>query len=596
MMERQYFNFGKGHVKAAVIAIAISVVIHIGFTILAMNVNMDMNSAADLEKTPRKYDTLKLESVQVAPEVNEKVLDALRSVGKGVMPETDQLVEDKSVKPEEGITEPETIDNPKFAGDDIAMAEPEPPPPMAEIMPPPREILEIENRAVGDTVSKFERHVIPKLERVSDAPDMILPPSSQQLAIAGASGNGSAKGITAPGTANIVRKVVGGMDSTAKLQAPVISKEDKDAGPDGKKELFSETLEEVTDVEPIERVLKASIQTYASSHDKKYGYFKLNVERAGSQLLPVLPKDIILVQDCSASMSEKRLYFCREGLRRALAHIGPSDRFNIAKFADNTETCFPDWVRKTPANLDKAEDYINSMVANGNTDLFTSMSDLLKLPATEGRPIIAFVITDGLVNKGITDNSAIIGEFTRKNAGKISVFTLGTSQLANLYLVDLLSYCNKGYVNVISKGRWDIPDSIERVMQGIRRPVLADLRVQIPDGSSCEMYPSQVSNLYLDRPLVLYGRYRRGERQLIFQAVGHAGATACDMIFDLPLDSNPVDTDDRKNQDIRKKWAQRKIYHLIGEYTRTKDKAILLEMRRTARKYKEPIPYKRRFF
>ncbi len=232
------------------------------------------------------------------------------------------------------------------------------------------------------------------------------------------------------------------------------------------------------------------------------------------------------------------------------------------------------------------------MQAKGNTDLFASMSDLLALPQRPERPIIAFVVTDGIVNKGITDNSEIIGKFSRENNGKISVFTLGTSQAANRYLIDLLSYCNKGYVNLVSKGRWDIPDSVEKVMQGISRPVLADLFIQIPSASSFEIYPRQVSNLYLDRPLTLYGRYSKGEEQLLFQAIGHAGSTPCDLMFDLPLNNGNAKLD----ENIREKWAQHKIYHLIGEFTRTRDKEVLRDLRRTAKTYKQPIPYKRSLF
>jgi Ca-activated chloride channel family protein len=257
------------------------------------------------------------------------------------------------------------------------------------------------------------------------------------------------------------------------------------------------------------------------------------------------------------------------------------------------ETCFEDWVTKTPETLEQAEEYINSMQSVGYTDLFASMRDLLSVDSREGRPVVAFVITDGLANKGVTDNTQIIGEFSRLNAGRISVFTMGTFEKANQYLIDLLSYCNKGHVNVVTSGRWDIPDVAESVMLGISRPVLSDLRLQFSAGSSVEVYPQQVSNLYLDRPLVLYGRYRKGETRLVFQAVGQAGSRACDMVFDLPLAHSPTDSMDKS---IRQKWARQKIYHLIGEYARSRNRDVLLELRRTARTYNEEIPYKRSLF
>ena len=130
-------------------------------------------------------------------------------------------------------------------------------------------------------------------------------------------------------------------------------------------------------------------------------------------------------------------------------------------------------------------------------------------------------------------------------------------------------------------------------MKGMSRPVWGDQRLKFPSKASYEVYPQQVSNLYLDMPLVIYGRYRKGEKRLLFQAVGLAGTTPCDLIFDLPLAEEEVRGDDK---DIRKKWAQQKIYHLIGEYARTRDAAVLKELGKTSSTYNEPIPYKRSLF
>lgn len=577
-------SFGHQHVVAAAVAAAVSMVLHIGMGYVAMQVNLQLSGSNALERPPRKFEPVQLGSVEINPQVQEQVLTALRDVTSEAAPVSAEAVDELGVAPEEVVTEP-----PPPEEHDVANISEPTPVPMREAWTPAHQaIVVIEDRAVGDALPGLERRLVPKIERVENAPDVVLPGS--QVRVVAARGPSSAP-VKAPSVAEVGEKVVGGLEKKPRVVVPEVVNEAM--APGGSKELFEEDVEEVTNVEPIERVLTARVETYTTLRDLRYGYFKLEVERAGKELLPVRPKDIILVQDCSASMSEQRLYFCREGLRRCLAHIGPADRFNIAKFADHTETCFDNWVRKTPGTLEKAEAYINDMKAGGYTDLFASMQDLLTLDQRAARPVVAFVITDGLANKGLTDHTQIIGEFSSRNAGKISIFTMGTSQQANEYLIDLLSYCNKGYVNVISKGRWDIPESAEIIMQGISRPVLADLRLQFPAEASFEVYPQQVSNLYLDRPLVLYGRYRRGESRLLFQAVGQAGATRCDLIFDLPLGGEVGKSDDKG---IRQRWAKQKIYHLIGEYARTRDQAALLELRRTAREYNEDIPYKRSLF
>jgi hypothetical protein len=580
---QQESSFGREHIPAAAVAAVASIVVHIGLVWMAGLVNLQLLGRTESTRPPRKYESIALGAVEVNPETQEEVLTALRALGGDAPLHVAESVEEFRVEPELAATEPPVVDEGALAGETEAIAEPSAVP-APEAWTPKQAIMAVENAVVKEVLPGLERRLIPSIERVPDAPDLFLTPSRERVPGATAIG----QPVAPQPVADIAEAVVGGAVESAAPEGI-----DESVAPGGERELFEETPEEVTDVDPIEQVLTASIETYSNLRDYRYGYFKLEVERAGKQLLPVRPKDIMLVQDCSASMSEQRLYFCREGLRRSLAHIGAADRFNIARFADNVETCFEDWVTKTPETLEQAEEYINSMQSVGYTDLFASMRDLLSVDSREGRPVVAFVITDGLANKGVTDNTQIIGEFSRLNAGRISVFTMGTFEKANQYLIDLLSYCNKGHVNVVTSGRWDIPDVAESVMLGISRPVLSDLRLQFSAGSSVEVYPQQVSNLYLDRPLVLYGRYRKGETRLVFQAVGQAGSRACDMVFDLPLAHSPTDSMDKS---IRQKWARQKIYHLIGEYARSRNRDVLLELRRTARTYNEEIPYKRSLF
>lgn len=570
-----------GHVFAASLAAVFSIAVH---GLLAFVVSrVDMSFFSRLKYTPpeRQYPALQIGSVEVSEVMQSQVLTALRELGQAQPPDVTRSVDEMQVAPEVGVTEPPALKEladlpPELAG----VSEPELAPPSDQWMPR-QEILAIENVAVGDALAGLERRMIPAIERITSAPDVVLPVSSSQM------GKPHAEGFpVASPSPQMQNRVAAPAPSDTVDRAPVVVQTESGH------ELFEEKAEDIRDIEPVDQLLTARVEIYHDRRDSKSTYFRLVVERAGEQLLPVRQKDIMLVQDASASMAEQRLYFCREAMRRSLAHIGTADRFNVAKFADRTEFCFPDWVAKTPETLTRAEAFINDMQAVGNTDLFTSMQDLLKAKRQPGRPVIAFVITDGLVNMGLTDSTDIIGAFTRENQGRISVFTMGVSALANRYLIDLLSYCNCGSVKVVESGRWDIPEAAETIMRGIQRPVLSDLSLQLGADSSVEMYPQQVGNLYLDRPLVLFGKCNRDERLLVFQALGMAGKTQCDMIFDLPLTASETGADTRGDASIRDLWAQQKIYHLLGVYARTRDKSVLRELRSTGREYDQPVPYR----
>jgi len=431
----------------------------------------------------------------------------------------------------------------------------------------------------------LERRVIPAIERIPNAPDIVLP---ARPAPAGTSPTERFP-VAAPSLASLLHRGIAPPPLDAlDRQAPVMAQRPP------QRELFEETPEHITDVEPVERVLAARVEVFLDRRDQTFGYFRLIVERTGENLLPVRPKDVLLVQDGSASMAEQRMFFCREALRRALSMVGIGDRFNVASFADRTTLCFPDWVVKTPETLTQAEAFIDAMKATGNTDLFTSMQDLLNVSRLPGRPIIALLVTDGLVNKGMTDSTDIIGAFTRQNQGAISVFTTGVSSQANRYLIDLLSYCNGGAVQLIESGRWDIPPAIEEVMRSIQRPVLSDLSLRFGADSTIEVYPTHVGNLYLDRPMVVYGRYPLDVPVLVVQAVGQAGAMRCDMIFDLPLKATLADGERQFGDPaIREMWAQQKIYYLLSQYARMRDADLLKSIQQTGREYGLSVPYRR---
>ena len=119
-------------------------------------------------------------------------------------------------------------------------------------------------------------------------------------------------------------------------------------------ELFKETLEEITPLKPIERVLAAQATAYESRWDRKYSYFKVEITGLGPDVLTVMPKDVILMQDCSASMAERRLFFCRQGINACLEILGDDDRFEVIAFRQKDDRCFGSLVDNEASNIAKA--------------------------------------------------------------------------------------------------------------------------------------------------------------------------------------------------------------------------------------------------
>ncbi len=572
------------HVSAAAVACVLSVVVHIGLMIGVLKLDIPLPGMLSNVRLPERARPMKLGEVRRAPESPTEAAD------NEAAPTMDDVVDTAAklgVPVPASLLAPPAAPTEEVESETPNLAEPVPPE-LPEVWQPRQEIVAIEKAVAKLDVAPIDRVTIPTLDRVIAAPDIALPVERSLAAPPPLQSTGPGKQVLSrsPSTASIV------LPSPARsLESPQPATVPSEAVVSESAELFKETLEEITPLKPIERVLAARAVTYESRRDKEYGYFKVEIEGLGSDVLPVIPKDVILMQDCSASMAERRLYFCRQGLNACLDLLGDQDRFDVVGFRQIADRCFGSLVNNVPSNIEKAREFIKSMRPGGNTDILSSIRDFVAMPREAGRPIIVLMVSDGLATAGKTGSSDIIGEFSQMNDGMLSIYTIGTVQTADQYLLDLLSYSNRGEVIPLGKGRWSIPGSISAAMSKISRPVLADVGFRFPVGSTCEVYPVQTGNLYLDRPLVLYGRYPRGEKSVTFQAVGEGQNMKCDMLFDVALSEGAGDGD----KTVRSQWAKQKVYHLIGQYARRQDPDTLREIRSTAREYKVNVPHRGKF-
>jgi len=583
------------HVIVAVLAAILSIGAHIAALIYASQVDLALLPPIPAPKPDLRQAALALpmKLLEVTREVRRVTRpDGLRAGDASFSSDPSREADTTAESPTEAAVEPPPVGDTHFVGAHETVAEPSDLPERAG-WEPRQEILAIQKRDIAADVSKVERRIVPKLERVATAPDIVDSIRREEYLDRAVDSIVKATAptpiINIPTTPAQIEQAVEDILSPSMTNGErevTIAEPEAESGTN----LFTETTEEVTPYKPIERLLKARLVRYDSRGDDPYGYFRIEIERIGAEVLPVIPKDVILVQDSSASIAEQRLYFCRQGLVKCLGVLNPKDRFNVMAFRDTTYTCFHDWAPVTDENIARAKQFIAVLKSNGETDLYASITKVLELNRTPGRPVVVLLVTDGMSTTGLTRSSSIIGQFTRRNDGAVSVLTMGTIRSANGYLLDLLSYCNRGYSSVITRGRWDIPEVMPSLLESVRRPVLSDVRFLFAEKGGCEVYPKLTENLYLGRPLVLYGRYTPETESAVFQAVGKALNVECDMIFDLDLDTATV-IDDRE---LRTIWAEQRIYHLLGQYARGPSRELMREIITTARQYEIDVPYRER--
>ncbi len=465
-------------------------------------------------------------------------------------------------------------------GEAEALAEPPTEAPTAA-WDPRQDVLQIERAQLDDREAALPRRWSTAAPRTDRVPDVVLP---MELA---ADPVMDEPGALPPGIESLSRPTLRTDSRPSGLEiGPASTLPGARTEALGLPQLEERALpEDSENPEPVESYLTIVSRAYRPSDEPEYCYLEIRISRRSEATLPVLPKDIMFAQDCSESMTPWKLAECKRGLIRWLDQLNPGDRFDVLAFRDTATRCFGEWRPFTPGNKAQALSFIEGLRAQGNTDVYASLQAALSAERVPGRPSLLALITDGRPTTGVTTSSEIIEGFTRSNQGGLSVFGLGGGARVNRFLLDLLSYRNRGDVLVVEETS-QIPYAMERWGGETRRPVLSDLTYQFSGIDASSIYPATLSHLYLDRPLTLYARVPADLSPTAFQIIGRSGDHQRDMVFPLELGKTEPGTDE-----IRSQWVRHRLYEWIGRYLRTPDEATRSDIQNLADRYGQAVPY-----
>ena len=293
-------------------------------------------------------------------------------------------------------------------------------------------------------------------------------------------------------------------------------------------------VRELLDVKDAEEIAKVvSLQT-TSAQAGDWLYFR--VRFAPEEELEVVPKDIVLLMDASGSIGKDRITSIRNATQKILRSATNSgDRFNLVAFRNKFSYAFTSWQECNKDSFDRADAWLQKLVAHGRTDVFSVVRSVLTLPRDPSRPLIALVVTDGDANAGVSETSQILSRFTHLNDGLISVYMYGVKGTANRELIDVLTHGTRGESFIFDGNRWQAGEGIEGLSNRFRDPVLTDLRVVFATGVEAETYPRLLKNLYKGETVDFVGRVPKGQSEVAFSIKGLNGSKPYESFFRLNL-------------------------------------------------------------
>lgn len=318
------------------------------------------------------------------------------------------------------------------------------------------------------------------------------------------------------------------------------------------------------------------------------GFFRVDIQpNARSDRLLAIPKDILFIVDCSASISHSKLEQFKTATLEALAYLNRHDRFNIVTFRDEPSRLFRRPVPPTEQNAATVEEFLRQLERGGKTDVYAGIAPFVQLQTERERPLNVFVMTDGrsTVNNHL-DNESIIRQIASLNKADVSVYTFSAGDKANRFLLDMLAYTNRG-ISLHQPKLEDFRNQLVRFISGHSELIIQDLKYNITGGMRDSLYPKRLPHLYRGETLSVYGRYPEGTDKIAIQIIGRdAQGKLEELIFRGDLSQAPAG-----GGGLEIDWAAQRIFYLLARRTLHPSEEVSAEIRRLARQYNIYVPY-----
>jgi len=214
---------------------------------------------------------------------------------------------------------------------------------------------------------------------------------------------------------------------------------------------------------------------------------------------PRRPRETIFVIDNSGSMAGLSMPQAKGALLTGLDRLAPQDTFNVIRFDDTYDLVFPTAVPATPENVARAKGYVSALSADGGTQMLPALQAALidRTPNDVDRVRQVVFLTDGAIG-----NEAALFAAIDRGLGRSRLFTVGIGSAPNTYFMSRAARIGRGtftHIGDIS----EVQAKTEQLFAALERPVMIDLDADFPAGTSSEVWPNPIPDLYAGEPVVI---------------------------------------------------------------------------------------------
>lgn len=288
------------------------------------------------------------------------------------------------------------------------------------------------------------------------------------------------------------------------------------------------------------------------SDGKGGGWFQLVVQPPmDAPKAQIAPKEMVFVIDQTGSQSGAPIEKAKETMRYCIGNLNPGDTFQLLGFTTTVFPCFPKPVEATPANIQKALNYLKPLQGAGGTDILKATDFALKIPDDVNRPRIVCFMTDGYVG-----DEADILSYIRQHRKSVRMFPFGVGNSVNRHLIDGMAREGRGVPEYALLNE-DGQKLAARFYDRVANPVLLDVKTDWQGLPTAEVFPKVVPDVFESTPVVLTGRFTRPVAGDLIVSGRSAGKPWSQRVY---VDFSKADSKD--GEGLPSAWARQKIEDL----------------------------------
>jgi Ca-activated chloride channel family protein len=236
-------------------------------------------------------------------------------------------------------------------------------------------------------------------------------------------------------------------------------------------------------------------------------------------------------------------------LRKLISSLRPTDIFNILLFEFSRSMLSDRSLPATPRNIENALALISEQQGRGGTELYPALQTAFDFKTTPEFARTFIIITDGYVT---IESKAF--QLVQERRNQANLFALGIGNDVNRHLIEGLAYAGAGEAYFITN-RTEAETVGEKLIQDIAMPLWSHIEVEWGGFDAYEVEPVPTPDLFADKPVILYGKYRGNPSDIIRLK----GKTASgDFEQTIPVDKAEM----TQSEALRYLWARNRIKYL----------------------------------